>query len=621
MTEPTGYPISRRTLLKGMVASGIVPLLSSVPAVAAQKPGKVEVVKGPMNGAAALVEALAQEGTDVVFGIPGAQENELWDAMKTRGLPYMLCTHEFSAACMADGAARATGKPGVICVVPGPGVTNSLSGLGEALLDSVPIVCIVGDVSKGDKAKPFQVHALSQVDLLKPVTKEVIEVARAEDIPNAVHQAFFSALCGEPGPTAVIVPWNLLIEPCKFNYLGPERPALPFDEHAYQAALALLNNRKLCWGIYAGQGCMDASHALVEVAEILQAPVATSVSGKGVIPDNHPLAVGYGYGPYGTRTAEEIFKGVDGVLAIGVKYSEVSTAFYAIPKHKHEIQVDINPHNIGQIIHPEVCVNADAGLFLNRLIADQAMICRPHDKGLAARIARIRSADANLDAEIVTKKYVDPMAFVHSLRHAVCVDGMVFVDVTLTEHLMAESFNVFQPRTYFNPTDNQSMGWSIPAALGAQRVMPGRQTVAVVGDGCFLMSAMEITTAAREHLPVKFFVLDDQAYGYMQKLQKSAYLQTTATILARMDYEALAKGFGVAYQEICRNDQLDGGIRNALNYPGPMLTRVAIDYGDRKIRWIDAAKGRFIGELTPQQRAQFLARIGSRAAHHQKQND
>src|SRR5579871_4556012 len=147
MTDPTGYPISRRTLLKGMVASGLVPLLSSVPAEAGQKPGKLDVVKGPMNGAAALVEALVQEGTDVVFGIPGAQENELWDAMKVRALPYLLCTHEFSAACMADGAARATGKPGVICVVPGPGVTNSLSGLGEALLDSVPIVCIVGDVA------------------------------------------------------------------------------------------------------------------------------------------------------------------------------------------------------------------------------------------------------------------------------------------------------------------------------------------------------------------------------------------------------------------------------------------------------------------------------------------
>src|SRR5579862_6287029 len=125
------YPISRRTLLKGMVASGLVPLLSSVPAVAAQKPAKVDVVKGPMNGAAALVETLVQEGTDVVFGIPGAQENELWDAMKTRALPYLLCTNEFSAASMADGAARATGKPGVISVVPGPGLTNSLSGIGE----------------------------------------------------------------------------------------------------------------------------------------------------------------------------------------------------------------------------------------------------------------------------------------------------------------------------------------------------------------------------------------------------------------------------------------------------------------------------------------------------------
>src|SRR5205823_4586667 len=154
-----------------------------------------------------LVETLVQEGTACVFGIPGAQENELWDAMKGRGLGYLLVTHEYSAACMADGAARATGRPGVLCIVPGPGITNALTGIGEALLDSVPLVVIAGDVARGEKYRCFQVHELANAALLKPVTKAVIEVGHVAQIPNAVRQAFQIAVDGEPGPVAVVVPY------------------------------------------------------------------------------------------------------------------------------------------------------------------------------------------------------------------------------------------------------------------------------------------------------------------------------------------------------------------------------------------------------------------------------
>src|SRR5205085_4109813 len=198
-------------------------------------------------------ETLQKEGAGCVFGIPGAQENELWDAMKSKGLPHLLSTHEFSAACMADGYARATGRPGVLCVVPGPGVTNSLSGLGEALLDSVPVVAIVGDVGRGKKARPFQVHSLDQVALLKPVTKCVFDVRCVGDIPAAVQQAFALARSGEPGPTAVVIPYNLLLESHDYRVPPPPGPELPWDEAAADRAVGLLADRKLRVGIYAGQ--------------------------------------------------------------------------------------------------------------------------------------------------------------------------------------------------------------------------------------------------------------------------------------------------------------------------------------------------------------------------------
>src|SRR4029077_17179078 len=248
--DPMPIPITRRTVLKTMAAQCLaaLPAVGPPPAEAGAPPGWVA---GTMTGARALVEALLAEGTPCVFGIPGAQENELWDEMKSRHLPYLLVTHEFSAACMADGVARSTGRPGVLCVVPGPGVTNALTGIGEALLDSIPLVAVVGDVARGDKYKAFQVHELPQAGLLRQVTKGVFEVTKVEEIPDAVRQAFQLAMCDEPGPTAVVVPYTLLIESAKFNSapLGP--PAAAFDETAFTCAVRLLGNRKLRVGIYA----------------------------------------------------------------------------------------------------------------------------------------------------------------------------------------------------------------------------------------------------------------------------------------------------------------------------------------------------------------------------------
>jgi acetolactate synthase-1/2/3 large subunit len=574
-----------------------------------------------MTGAAALVETLLQEGTQCVFGIPGAQENELWDTMKTKGLCYLLVTHEFSAAAMADGYARSTGKPGVLCIVPGPGVTNSLTGIGEALLDSIPLVCIVGDVACGEKYRPFQVHSLPQAALLQPVTKSVIEVRAACDIPPAVRQAFQQSLCGEPGPVAVVVPYNLLIDSYKYFCPPLPPPALPFDEECFERAVTMLASRTLHVGIYAGLGCMDYPCELVKTAEMLQAPVATSVSGKGVIPENHPLAVGWGYGPQGTRAAEEAFKSVDLVLAIGVRFSEVSTAFYSIPQRAHLIHVDANPCNLGRIMKTDVCVHADAGLFLHGLLERTDCLSRPPAPALLTRIERLKVHERKLNSEISNCCGVDPVAFLIALRRCTDPSALVFVDVTVAEHWAAEVFETYFPRTYFNPTDNQAMGWSVPAALGAQRIHPCRQTVTITGDGDLLMSAMEISTAARECLPVKFFILDDQAYGYMQALQRPVYLRTTATILARLDYAALAQALGVSYQRIAANCELESGIQGALHTPGPVLTQVVTDYGKRHIRWIDAVKHRYSKELSLEQKVRVASRLGVRALELSREND
>jgi acetolactate synthase-1/2/3 large subunit len=618
--------MDRRTLLHGAAAVGGLLLASRVPAQAGVRraPGWIE---GKMTGAMAVVETLVEEGCDCVYGIPGAQENELWDAMKTLGLPYLLCTHEFSASAMADGYARATGKPGVLAVVPGPGVTNSLTGLGEALVDSIPVVAIVGDIAQGEKFRPFQVHCLDQVALLKPVTKGVFHVEEVGQVAAAIRQAFTLALSGEPGPVAVVIPYTLLTETHEFHTPPAEAPGVPFDAECFLQALNLLKETRFKVGIYAGQGCMNYSDLLVQLAELLQAPVATSVSGKGCFPECHPLSVGWGYGSHATGASERIFGGlnplgqIELLLAIGVRYSEVSTGYYNMPKIKHVIHVDANPCNIGKVVKVDVGVQADAGAFMAKCLEFPGALKRERDDKLMERIKSAKADDLRRHQKIEALCGADPMAFILALRRNLPCDGLVFVDVTISEHLAAEAFEVTKPRTYFNPTDNQAMGWSIPAAIGAQKVISDRPTAVIVGDGCFLMSAMEVSTAGREHLPVKFFVLDDQAYHYMQRLQKAAYLRTTATILARLDYSALAQGLGVGYLEIDATSKLDAGIQAALAYPGPVLVRVITDYRDRKVRWIDAVARRYTREMTPAQATRFLARIGSRAIQFQRAND
>ncbi|MCS7047171.1 MAG: thiamine pyrophosphate-binding protein [Gemmataceae bacterium] len=613
--------LSRRELLR--VVGATCAAAAAVPTAEARPLQRRAAgwVRGPMTGAEAVVETLLHEGVACVYGIPGAQENELWDAMKSRRLPYLLCTHEFSAAAMADGYARVTGQPGVLCVVPGPGLTNSLSGLGESLLDSIPVVCLVGDVANGRRQRPFQVHSLDQEALLRPVTKETFSVQNVGEIPQVIRQAFNLARAGEPGPVGVVIPYNLLIEQGRFNSPPLPPAAVPFDEAAARHALALMSHPRQRVGIYAGLGCMDYAPSLVELAELLQAPVATSLAGKGVIAESHPLACGWGYGPQGTKTAEEIFKTVDVLLAIGVKYSEVSTGFYGQPQHRTLIHVDINRDNLGRIMRTTVCVHADAGVFLSAALAQAEQLRRPPDRRLCEAIARERAQEIRAFETPMNRCGVDLMVFYRALRRHTACDALAFVDVTLSQYWMAEGFTATGPRTFFNPTNNQGMGWSIPAAIGAQRIEPGRQVFTITGDGCFLMSGMETSTAAREDLPVKFFVIDDQSYRYMQELQNSAYLRTTATILARLDYRALAQGWGLAYQEILDNGEIDAKLRGIWQHPGPVLVRVVTDYHGRPVRWIDAVRRRYINELSPDQKVRFMARIGSRAVRLRADND
>ncbi|MFO0936051.1 MAG: thiamine pyrophosphate-binding protein [Gemmataceae bacterium] len=618
-----GWTFDRREWMTGVAAVGGAAIASSQVQAGPFRKSCDGIVSGKLTGAQAVAESLAAECVGCVYGIPGAQENEIWDEFKSRGIPYLLASHEYSAACMADGYARSTGRPGVLCIVPGPGVTNALTGLGEALLDSSPVVAIVGDVANGAKYRPFQVHSLNQVELLRPVCKCVYAISDVQQIAATIRQAFRDAATGEPGPVSVVIPYNLLIETADFH-AGPAADCgVPFDEAAFQRAVALLADRTQRVGLYVGLGCMDQGASLAAVAEMLQAPIATSISGKGSIPESHPLAVGWGFGSHASKVAETVFAkdhrhplktGITTLLAIGVKFSEVSTGYYGNPIPKHVIHVDIHEKNLGQIVKSDVCVHADAGLFLSRLLACRDQLARPADPLLCERIQKAKvDHEASLQHIPQNPCGIDPLAVVAALRCHLPADTLLFTDVTASEHLAAEFYRVEHSRTYFNPVDNQAMGWALPAAIGAQRIHGNRTVVALAGDGCFFMAMQELATAARDCLPVKLFVLDDHAFHYMQILQKPAYKRTNATLLPKLEYASLAAGLGVSYLEASTNDQLAGVVRGALAQRGPVLIRIATDYGNRKIRWVESVRHKFSKELTPAQKARFLARIAGRS--------
>jgi acetolactate synthase-1/2/3 large subunit len=620
--------VNRREALGTLGLAGATAAVAAASPVQAQAAGvelgryaRRQGVYGRMTGAQAAAAALRCEQVRCVFGIPGAQNNELWDAFKAYGQPYFLVAHEASASVMADSSARATGEAGVFCVVPGPGLTNALTGIGEALYDSIPVVGIVTDINRAPGAPIGQVHGLANEAILRPVVKAVFPVRHQAEIPGAIFQAFRTARYGEPGPVAVLIPYPLYMEVWDYDQPPPPPYPVPFDEGIYQRILCHLQDRGRRVGIYAGMGCAEAGPSLTAAAELLQAPVATSVSGKGCIPDAHPLAVGWGYGKQGTRAAEAAFKDVDLVLAVGVRYSEVSTANYAIPRHDLLIHVDANPHNLGRNVPAHLALCTDSRVFFDRLLADAPAIRRAPCPRLWEQIHKLRKVDRCSAQTIQVRECVDPMYFLSQLRCALGPDELIFVDVTASTHWASEAVEVQGPRRYFTPADNQSMGWAIPASIGAQLVRPDRRVVCVTGDGCFLMSAMEMSSAARAGLPVKFFVFDDGAYHYMQMLQQPVYRRTTATEIARIDYAAFAQGVGVGYNQIACNADVLPGIQRALGLPGPVLTHVIVSYDGREIRWLSAVRSHYIDSLSNGQKVRLAARIGVRAVHPRADSD
>jgi len=533
------------------------------------------------RAAAEVARALADEGVRHVFGIPGTHNIELWDALaRTAGLEPVLVTSEVAGAFLADGYARSSDAVGVICVVPGAGVTYSMSGIAEAWMDNVAMVVLAAGI-RTDTGKAFQLHAIDQLAALRPVTKEAVRVERADDIYPAVRRAFRVARSGVPGPVAVEIPAQFYLlrqEVGEAGYEPEPEPRAEPDPALVERAAAMLAGATAP-ALYLGKGAAGAADLLVPLAERLAAPVTSSFSGKGVFPESHPLFLWNGFGRQAPPFAQRIMARCDCLLAIGCRFGEVTTAGYGIEPPAALIHVDLDSAVFNRNFPAALTLTADARLFveaLGGLVASE----RPWDD-LAAEIADGHAGVLSRWRSQASGSRVSPHALFEALQRHCRADAVFATDSGNGTFLAVEHLRLEAPGRLLAPTDFSCMGYAVPAAIGACFANPGRDVVALPGDGALLMTGLELITAAAHRAAPLVCVLRDGKLAQIAQFQTMSVNRETASVLSPYEVDGIARAAGCRFFRLLRDDDLDVILPQALactRQGVPALVEVAIDY-------------------------------------------
>jgi acetolactate synthase-1/2/3 large subunit len=532
------------------------------------------------RAAAEVARALLDEGVRHVFGIPGTHNIELYDAIaQAGGLEPVLVTSEVAGAFVADGYARSSSEVGVINVVPGAGVTYSMSGIAEAWLDNVAMVVIAAGI-RTDTGRAYQLHAIDQLEALRPITKDAMRVERAEDIYPTIRRAFRIARSGVPGPVAVEIPAQFYLLRHEIGEVSwkpePEVAAVPAPQLVERAAAML--EGAAAPAIYLGKGAAGAAEALVPLAERLGAPVTSSFSGKGVFPESHPLFLWNGFGRQAPAFVQRIMARRDCLLAIGCRFGEVTTAGYGI-EPPALIHVDIDAAVLNSNFPAALAVTADARLFVEAL-ARLITRGRPWES-LAVEIARGHTEVVARWRGQASDDRVSPHALFDALQRHCRPDAIFVTDSGNGTFLAVEHLRLEAPGRFLAPTDFSCMGYSVPAAVGACFANPGRDVVALPGDGALLMTGLELITAAARRAAPLVCVLRDGKLAQIAQFQKMSVNRETASVLSPYDVGGIAHATGCRYFRLLRDRELDTVLPHALASTRrgvPALIEVAIDY-------------------------------------------
>ncbi|HKP13546.1 MAG TPA: thiamine pyrophosphate-binding protein, partial [Blastocatellia bacterium] len=433
------------------------------------------------TGAWLAVYALEQIGVRYTFGIPGVHNTELYDELgKSEKITPILVTHEQCGAFMAEAISRTTDSIGCLAIVPAAGLTHAMSGIGEAYLDGIPLLVISGGIRR-DTGRHYQLHDVNQQRVLDGITKAAFLVDRHEDVIPTIYQAYEIATSGEPGPVFVELSGNVQLFTAEVGELPAYRrrwqpPAV--DAEAIQQAASLISSARQP-GLYLGWGAREATAQAVELAEILNAPAATTLQGLSVFPADHPLHVGMGFGPSAVPAARKAFEACDCLIAVGVRFAELATGSYGMTIPEKLIHVDINPQVFNKNYPARVAIEADAGSALTQLVAALKETYAPRDGALMKEgIRREKESFIRAWTAKTNKQRVTPALFFRELRARLSDDAYMVVDDGNHTFLAAELFPVRRSKHFISPTDFNCMGYCVPAAIGVKLTHPENQVVA-----------------------------------------------------------------------------------------------------------------------------------------------
>jgi acetolactate synthase-1/2/3 large subunit len=533
--------------------------------------------------------ALEQLGVRHTFGIPGVHNTELYDELAaSETITPVLVAHECGGAFMADAISRTGAGLGCLVIVPAAGVTHAASGIGEAFLDGIPMLVVAGGVRR-DTGFAYQLHDMDQQALVKPITKGAWRVAKHADVVPTIFEAWRTATSGEPGPVFVEIPVELQLLPGEVGQL-PECPAAaPASCQAgapeLDRAAALLRHAERP-GIFCGWGAVDAGELLERLAEQLGAPVATTLQGLSSFRGNHPLHAGFALGPSAVPASRNAFESCDCLLAVGTRFAEIATGSYGYKPPGNLVHVDINPQVFGANYPAAVGLEGDARAVLTALLERLGPIAAAPERGrrVAARIAADKKAYLEGWLEHDSGERVNPARFFQALRARLPDDGIVVADDGNHTFLTAELMTLHGPRTFFSPTDFNSMGYCIPATIGAKLARPDRAVVGIVGDGAVRMTGMEMATAVAQAAGVAWFVFNDGELAQISQAQQAPYNRKTCTVLPPLDLEGLAQANAVEFLHIDGDSSIEDVVARALDTAGagrPVLVDVRIDYSRR----------------------------------------
>jgi acetolactate synthase-1/2/3 large subunit len=531
--------------------------------------------KGKMTGANILLECLAEEGVDTIFGFPGGAVLPIYDALYDAPIKHILVRHEQGAVHAADGYARATGRPGVVLVTSGPGATNTVTGIATAYMDSIPIVVFTGQVPTaliGNDA--FQEADI--VGITRPCTKHNYLVKDIKDLTRVIKEAFYIASTGRPGPVLVDLPKDVLNATIEFSY--PDKVELPSYQPTYkgnsrqiQKAMDIILKSKRPV-VYAGGGVVlsDAAAALKTFCEKLKLPTTNTLMGLGGFPGTHKLFMGM-LGMHGTYAANMAVTNTDCLIAIGSRFDDrVTGKTEEFAQYAKIIHIDIDPTSISKNVKVDVPIVGDVSNVLKELIKliPTAKPLKEYKANTAEWHEQIEnwSTTHKLSYKDSPKGRLKPQYVIETLYNITKGDAIITTEVGQNQMWAAQFFLYDKPRTFLTSGGLGTMGFGLPAAIGAQIAFPKKTVVDIAGDGSIQMNIQELATAVQYKLPVKVVILNNIVLGMVRQWQEFFYDKrySHTCVSVAPDYVKLADAYGAVGLRTSKRDEVESVLKEAM---------------------------------------------------------